>query len=884
MGERPLTAEEILARLEETGLPDPPDIAALDTLAALAAEAADPDELMHAAEIAGGDAGLYLRGEAHARAGEEEEALSPWLTLCDHLSRAGASEALSHMACRVLDLRDSPAAARSLLRAGAETQDWGPALERAEAVLRSLPKDPRAALLAGRAREAAGDEGAGAFYARALEGAVRDANEETAEEAFLAVIEEEDAAVLGRGLRALVDAARAGRAAWAVTLQELGEAAFVKAGLDSSLLEWGGEAVREGSDLEPLRPALARALKRVHAGKAYLADVLEKTGIEEESPDLATVFARMDELLAFPPGRYVAHHSYGVGPVLDTDGEHVTADFPKTGPKTMTLSMARKALALLPRDDIRVQLALEGETLAHEIDEDPAAVLVRGLRHLGGKATSKQLREVLSPEVIPEKGWNTWWRKARDAALGDPRVGTAEAYREVYRLATGAEEEMLPDLRPIPDRTKAFGLLRRVLRDRPEREEEAREAYLPLLRAWLEDDLPPQVRAGTLLLVYRWDPEGSERLVAQVGEMFAEGLRTNVLNTAAQQETLLAMGLRSEHREEAALWGLVSRFATVREAALRKLQEEGEEALQSGLRKILSQGEAGPILQVARWWAAGGEGGFGEGLPPWRLTAALLAILPKDQTGKLERDLLEILDPDGPLALRLAGVPCPTEMYGALRMGLRSLRTHFQVSHQARRFLEAAGAGEAAREDAAPPGEKEEEEDRGTALLAGGLLVTKTTVQRLERQAEEYKRDLQTTIPAAILTARMHGDLSENAEYKAAKEKQALTSQKLDELLQSLQSVRFIEDLPWEDGRILPGAEILLEGPEGDRREIWLLGDGEDYLGAQVVSYRSPIGQALLWQREGGTVRLPQRGEDVAYRIAQVTRRLPEAGQQEEET
>lgn len=872
-----MNPEEIRARTTE--LSEPLDPESLDGLAALAEEADDPESLEEAAEGLDGDVSLYLRGEALIRSGDPEEALGPWLTLCDHLAHAEAWRSLMSLATRALEVQDSPAAARWLLTACEATGDRGPAKARAEELLEILPRDPRAALVAGRLREEGGGEGFGELYARALEAALHKKEEVLAEEAWMRIVESGDAAILERALLALLDTAADGRADWVATLLELGESAVHEAGLDELLVDEAAGRISKGADLEPLREHLIAALRRAHEGKAWLPKLIELTGIEQEGVDLHEAFDRIEEVFAFPPGRYVAHHSFGVGPVLDTDGEKVIIDFPETGRKEMTVSMGKRALTLLRPEDIRAQEAREPQQVAREKEEEPASLVVRALRHLGGEGKAKELREVLTPKVVAEKGWNAWWRKAREAALADPRISTAEAYRDIYRLATGDEEESLPHIAGIQDRTRALDLARRFLADQPERQEVAKEAWLPVYRSWLHEDLEPTTQARVLLQLQRWDPSRQESWAAAVGRLIAAGRGIDIVRSAGDQEQLLRLGLVSRAREEAVLAGLLSKFVGVRQAALDALEPEEREP---AFRKVLAQGEADPVIQIAKWYARGGEGGFGESLSPWRLVAALLSAMAKGSGGRTEKDLLELLDPEGPLAERLEGSPPPADMVGALRMGLRSLRNHFQLNHRAERFLEATGAE--AVVTARQTDEEEAEEIPVGALLAEGLLVSRGTAHRMERRVEELKKALQTTIPEEILRAREHGDLRENAEFKAAKEKQSLTATALEELKMSLQNVRFIEDLPRDEGRVLPGTEITLEDPSGERRTVWLLGDGEDYLGDHVISHRSPMGRILMGRERGETVDLPRSGEQVPHEIVEVRIRIPSREETEKDT
>jgi transcription elongation GreA/GreB family factor len=75
---------------------------------------------------------------------------------------------------------------------------------------------------------------------------------------------------------------------------------------------------------------------------------------------------------------------------------------------------------------------------------------------------------------------------------------------------------------------------------------------------------------------------------------------------------------------------------------------------------------------------------------------------------------------------------------------------------------------------------------------------------------------------------------------------------------------------------VLPGTEVVLEpAPGGEPLLVWVLGEGDQELGTSVVSYKAPLGQALLRKRVGDEVILPRDGEEIAYRVRTVRERLP---------
>jgi transcription elongation factor GreA len=158
---------------------------------------------------------------------------------------------------------------------------------------------------------------------------------------------------------------------------------------------------------------------------------------------------------------------------------------------------------------------------------------------------------------------------------------------------------------------------------------------------------------------------------------------------------------------------------------------------------------------------------------------------------------------------------------------------------------------------------------------------TRATYQRLRGEAEKLQLALRTTIPQAIQKARELGDLRENAEYESAKLKQRQTQARLEQLAERIEGALLIDDLEISEDKAGLGTEIDLEFTDGRSRRVWLLGDGDDSLGAEVVSYRAPLGRALLDKSPGETLEIPTDGSTETATVRAVRRRLPaEAGEQ----
>ena len=132
---------------------------------------------------------------------------------------------------------------------------------------------------------------------------------------------------------------------------------------------------------------------------------------------------------------------------------------------------------------------------------------------------------------------------------------------------------------------------------------------------------------------------------------------------------------------------------------------------------------------------------------------------------------------------------------------------------------------------------------------------------RLKEEIEKLDRLLKNDIAKEIATAAAHGDLKENGEYHAAKEKQAHTAAKLRQLQERFSGanvVRKDELLPEES--VTFGKRIRIrETTTGAERQCTILGDGETDTERGIIAYNSPLASALIGHKKGETVevRLP---------------------------
>ncbi|NLJ51776.1 MAG: transcription elongation factor GreA [Alcaligenaceae bacterium] len=137
-----------------------------------------------------------------------------------------------------------------------------------------------------------------------------------------------------------------------------------------------------------------------------------------------------------------------------------------------------------------------------------------------------------------------------------------------------------------------------------------------------------------------------------------------------------------------------------------------------------------------------------------------------------------------------------------------------------------------------------------------GIPLTMAGAKRLNEELNNLKTVERPAVIDAIATARAHGDLSENAEYDAARERQSFVEGRIKELEAALSAANVIDPTALEAGdRIVFGATVGLEDLEsGEQLKYQIVGDVESDIRLNLISISSPVARALIGKHEGDVI------------------------------
>ncbi len=146
--------------------------------------------------------------------------------------------------------------------------------------------------------------------------------------------------------------------------------------------------------------------------------------------------------------------------------------------------------------------------------------------------------------------------------------------------------------------------------------------------------------------------------------------------------------------------------------------------------------------------------------------------------------------------------------------------------------------------------------------------MTKKGAEVLREQLDYLKGEKRHKIIATIEEARAHGDLSENAEYHAAKEAQGMNEAKIKELESKLTRAQVIDPATIESDKIVFGATVVLVDCETEKEVTYqIVGEDEADIEAGKISVTSPIARAMIGKEEGDVAIVHAPGGEREYEI-----------------
>ena len=582
----------------------------------------------------------------------------------------------------------------------------------------------------------------------------------------------------------------------------------------------------------------------------------------------------VEPLTHLATGGFCMHRSWGFGRIktVDTVFARFTIDFPGKPGHTMDLAFAAELLKPIPKEHILARKANDLDAIrqmaAHHLD-----LVKLVLNSYGGRATAEQIQQLLVPDVITDD-WKKWWETARREMKKDGHfiVPLKKTEPVIFQAQeTSLQERLLADFRKAKGLKARVVVVAEVIKALPDLKDKTAAANEII--AALNPDIASHLRtqpAVALEAIFARDelraaaglqPASDEITDAQV--WLQEGLKfgqvLEAIPAAKHHHALTSFKAASPER-----WPEVTRHALnsasaklCRELASLLIQGGKMDLLKETLARFVSQHTASSELLL--WLGRDRNDSFADILGP-EVFRAMLTAMERDQFNEKRSNRLReyILDDQSLLGelTASADIEVIKDLTRALQlstvfddMDKRSLLARLVKAHPA---VQSLVSGEQTRQE-------------------GALLVS---WESLERRRLEYQELVQKKIPAnskEIAIARSYGDLSENHEFKAAKEMQKILMRQKQELETQIMRARGTDFSNTATDAVAIGSVVLATDLGTNQTEKFtILGAWDSDPDKGVISYLSPVGAALLNHKIGEEVEFEFHGAKHRHRIEKI--------------
>ena len=150
------------------------------------------------------------------------------------------------------------------------------------------------------------------------------------------------------------------------------------------------------------------------------------------------------------------------------------------------------------------------------------------------------------------------------------------------------------------------------------------------------------------------------------------------------------------------------------------------------------------------------------------------------------------------------------------------------------------------------------------------IYLTQEGIAKLKAELEELKGPTRQELAAKLKSAIEMGDLSENADYKKAKEDQGFIEGRIQELEQTLKRAKVIQKNNNSNELVQIGSTVVVKEEDFPEEEFQIVGSKETDPNSGKISYESPIGRALLNHKVGDIVRVKTPAGGINFKIISV--------------
>lgn len=157
--------------------------------------------------------------------------------------------------------------------------------------------------------------------------------------------------------------------------------------------------------------------------------------------------------------------------------------------------------------------------------------------------------------------------------------------------------------------------------------------------------------------------------------------------------------------------------------------------------------------------------------------------------------------------------------------------------------------------------------------MADKQILTKESLAKYQKELEELKVVTRKEIAQKIKEAREQGDLSENAEYDAAKDQQRDIEARISELEEIISTAEILDESTIDFDKVHMGCRVVVTDKTSKRDFTFQIVDKSEVNSLQMkISYESPVGKALMNKEVGDNVNIETPGGTMKYKIKEIVK------------
>ncbi|MDR1950530.1 MAG: transcription elongation factor GreA [Spirochaetaceae bacterium] len=631
------------------------------------------------------------------------------------------------------------------------------------------------------------------------------------------------------------------------------------------------------------RKEITDCFREKYAGHSQLEEYIRISNLSQNWRNVHEAIQDFEKHIAFDKGNFVFHRTWGVGRIAGVQGDEIRIDFAKKRDHTMGLKMAVDALQTLSKNHIWVLKATWKKEKLHErVKNEPVWALKTVIKSFGNSCDIKRIKAELSPSVLSAGEWTAWSTKIREILKGDPSFGVSPENIDLFTVRErpiSIEEKLYNEFkaeRNFFDRVQTIRNFVALKDMEPDSEyfTEMFAYFSGYLRSL--NQVTEQVVASYLLikdLAGRYPQLGSSLQVnfLQIFEGISDvpAIFFNLKDTKLKEEFLHHIKLFVPSWPD--IYVKLFPYALAN-SMINNLEREGyEDKLVAMVVSCFENYRENREAVVWIYRNLGKTPWFEKaGIPFEKQLITLIYILDityreienhrdTSENRKINKQVYTILFKDGLLDSFVETADSDTilriftfledvkDLDPADKIKLRS---KIQDKYPDLKFFG----------------------DTEKTVITRGLMVTAAMYEEKQRQ---LTRIMEVEVPAnskETAFALSLGDLRENAEYKAAKEKQEILNSMVAKLKDEIERAQLFDPGTINANRVSFGTKVVLDNDtSGNKEEYTILGPWESDPENRIISYLSPFGGAILNKKVGEKFDFSINDETISYTVEAIS-------------